>query len=438
MDVMLGGARVGSPSEEPVRSRSWRTAVAEFGTAIDGAPAPVEEQITLPLDVGVVGLTGVGKSSLLNALVAPGFELLPSGGVGPLTGTAVRIGHAAVATLRVKYLGRSWLLNALRKLNSSVGLSNSELGRLSFACTGDQYKARDREWLARALRYALHPDVAMPPDESRDAIEALHGLHKLLEHGATEHRWTSDAPDGAFFRRVHDHVSGRRAALCERVEVGWPCPLLETGLGIVDLPGVGTSADSYASRAAAWMGEAKAVLVVTDRAGVAESVVTCLRGSGFLQRVAEGRADLIGVVTKLDQVTDDLRRQDRAQRKWSSYFRSVVDRAEAELLGQLGEVLRVERGTRGGGAFTRIDETLRVFGVSSREHQRIVERDDADRPRLHLAESTGIPAVRRALTALARLRSSTWTSALFDRIRAAPDSLAHLTELIALVDMEGT
>jgi hypothetical protein len=410
-----------------------------FGTAIDGAPAPGEEQIALPLDVGVVGLTGAGKSSLLNALVAPGFELLPSGGVGPLTGTAVRIAHAPVATLRVKYLGRPWVLDALRRLSgASVGVSSSELARLSLACTGDQYKARDRAWLERALRHALYPDVARPPDQRRDTSEALHGLHELLDHGATELRWTSDAPDGVFFRRVHDHVSGRRAALCERVELGWPCPLLETGLGIVDLPGVGTSADAYSSRAEAWMGDAQAILVVTDRAGVAESVVTCLRRAGFLQRLAEGRADLIGVVTKLDQVTDDLRRQDRAQRKWSSYFRSVVDRAESELLGQLGEVLRVERGTRGDGALTGVDGALRVFGVSSLEHQRIVERDDDDRPRLHLAESTGIPAVRRALTALARLRSSPWTSALFDRIRAAPESLAHLTELIALVDMEGT
>ena len=133
-----------------------------------------------------------------------------------------------------------------------------------------------------------------------------------------------------------------------------------------------------------------------------------------------------------------MRRRDRSVQSWSSCFRSIVEQAEAELLSQIDAVLRYEQGLPvgiHGGANLR--QAIRVFGVSSREYQRVVERDEEDRSRLHLAESSGVPAVRRALIALARLRSSPWTSEILDRVRSAPNFASLLPELISLVDMEG-
>lgn len=337
----------------------WQAAVAEFGRAFDGRPIPRPDVSVDAFEIGVIGLSGVGKSSLLNALLAPTLELLPSGGIGPLTGVPIRIRHEQMPSLRVTYRG-----------------------------------------------------------------------------GATRH-WQRDSTTAAFLARIHEHISGSGAVGCDSLEVGWSSPLLETGLTVVDLPGLGIANDAYAQHTRAWLEQAKAVLVVTDRAGVADSVVTALRRSGFLTRVASGQADLICVVTKLDQVADDARRSDRSGSKWSTCFRSIVEQAESELLGQLTAILRYENPHRDADADARARDSFRVFGVSSLEHRRVVERDEEQRPRLHLAESSGVPSVRRALTALARLRSSIWMSELLDRVSSAPERATLLPELLSLVDTEG-
>jgi putative ribosome biogenesis GTPase RsgA len=46
-----------------------------------------------PFTVCFVGGAGVGKSTLVNALVAGGDTVVTSGGVGPLTAQAIEITH---------------------------------------------------------------------------------------------------------------------------------------------------------------------------------------------------------------------------------------------------------------------------------------------------------------------------------------------------------
>lgn len=419
------------------RIHRWEADIKEFGKNFGCSPGHEEAEETIPFEIGVIGLAAVGKSTLLNALVAPTLPLVPAGGVGPLTGTSVRIRYASSATLRVTYLDRSWLVETLAKLERRSSLSSEELGRLSLVCAGNQYAVRDPGWLAQAIRYVLDPDAVTAPDDTEETVKALRRVHEILAGEGGERAWESDSPDGEFFRRIHDHVAGRHAGLCGSVEVGWPSPMLEAGLVLVDLPGLGTAHDVHSRHTEAWLRQARAVLVVTDRSGIAESVVTALRRNGFLTRVANGQADLIAVMTKLDQVTDDARPHEEPRKPWSMSFRSIAAAAETELLGQLSTVFAAEGEHGAGGADAVVRGAIRVFGASSREHQRLVSRDDDDPPRLLIPESTGIPGVRRALTALARLRSISWASDLLDRVRAAPNFAKLLPELMAMVEMEG-
>lgn len=334
--------------------RRWEVAVAAFARAANCAPPHPWNREPWPYEVGVVGLSGVGKSSLLNALIAPLQAPMPAGGIGPLTSVPVRIRYSGTATLRVRYAG---------------------------------------------------------------------GAPRC---------WTSDSPDPAFLRHVHDHVAGDRAALCEEIELGWPSRLLGAGVTLVDLPGLGVVGDAHAQHTRGWIERARAVLLVTDRAGLPDTVVASLRRAGVLRRVADGHVDLIGVMTKLDQVTDDARRANRAGGSWAAVFRTIVAHAESELLAQLEEVLRRDFGRE---APCRTTEC--VFGVSSSEHQRLVQRDEESRPRLRVAESTGIPALGRSLAALSRLRSTPWASEILDRARTSPEAATLIPELMSLVEMEG-
>jgi hypothetical protein len=418
--------------------QTWQAALEAFARDAGCLPSDTVSRASAPFEIGVLGLSGVGKSSLLDGLIDPVRNPIPAGGIGPLTGVPLRIHYASSAVLRVRYVDRAWWRDGIHKLQgSATRASPVELARLSLACTGDPYRLRDPIRLEAAMHYAWQPSSAPTPVEAPETLLALHRVHEILCRDGAPRAWSCDAPDAAFFRRLQDHCAGHGAALCEQVELGWPSSLLHTGLTLVDLPGLGTTGDAHARHTHAWSERASAILLVTDRAGLPDAVVSCLRRGGFFARVAEGRADLISVMTKLDHVTDDARRAQRVRVPWATTFRAVVARAESELLDQVSVAIRREAGAPRAGEANACD-VLRVFGVSSAEHQRLVHRDEAGPPRLRIAESSGLPQVGRALTALYRLRSSPWACEILDRVRAARGAATLLPALISLVDMEGS
>ena len=50
---------------------------------------------------------------------------------------------------------------------------------------------------------------------------------------------------GSFTADLKDHAAGFLAPLIEKIQVGWPSKILEAGVILVDLPGVGIAKDSY-------------------------------------------------------------------------------------------------------------------------------------------------------------------------------------------------
>jgi GTP-binding protein EngB required for normal cell division len=57
------------------------------------------------LSVCFLGSSGVGKSTLINALVADGETVVPAGGVGPLTAQALIVRYGEQLKLEVVYHG---------------------------------------------------------------------------------------------------------------------------------------------------------------------------------------------------------------------------------------------------------------------------------------------------------------------------------------------
>src|SRR5439155_15973370 len=77
----------------------------------DGLKRAVES-LTETSAICFLGNSGVGKSTLINALISKGEFVVPSGGVGPLTASALAVHHGVQPRLSVRYhpAGDVWQL----------------------------------------------------------------------------------------------------------------------------------------------------------------------------------------------------------------------------------------------------------------------------------------------------------------------------------------
>lgn len=342
------------------------------------------------VELGVIGVVGAGKSSLLNGLLAPGCQLLPSGGVGSLTAVPIRIADAAEPSLRVSYRGRSWLVDVLRSLSAARGVHPSTLGNLSLLCTGDQYAVRDPEWLTIALRHALNPDVGRLPDETEGTRTSLSGLSALLASRVVDRTWFAATQSSAFFLAMRAHTAGQMSPICARIDVGLPSPLLASGVAIVDLPGIGTVHDAHAKATTDWLREGCAALVVCDRAGLTDAVIVAMRSSGFSTRWAAGTAHLVIAVTKLDLIADDEVRTQPVMR-WADALTDVASRVVSMVRSQLAGAFP-EAGSR--------TATTAICPVTSREIQRLAHADPSEPALVVEPAQTGFPRLHRELLSL--------------------------------------
>lgn len=405
----------------------WKLDAMEWLRSV-GYPHHIHASDGAVADIGVVGLSGMGKSTLLNALLTPGVQLLPAGGVSPLTGVAVRIIHGDQISLKVRYQDRSWVLAALRALQSE-GLNDTERGRLSLACTGDQYGYRDADWLLPAIQHTLNPDSRRPPDERPETIAALRALSIALARLGTEQSWRLSKDASAFFGAVSQHTSGQLAPLCKDVELSVSSPLLGRGVALVDLPGVGSFSDSHSSVTQEFLRTASAVMLVVDRAGLTDSVLEAFQRAGFLDRWLRGDAEWLITVTKLDLVANDARRADHGRQEWNRYFIETSAAVRSHLHAQVVTALQ----RLGVVPSSRIPA---IVPVSGDEMNRQACRDEEAPPRLRNTATTGIPELRRALLATTRRASARWVREVEATIASVLGDDAH-HEWLMLLEQEG-
>jgi hypothetical protein len=76
--------------------------VAEFQKQLNEL-GELTQRIQDPLSACFLGQSQIGKSTLINALVAEEKILLPAGGIGPLTAQAIQVNFAATPFLEVYY-----------------------------------------------------------------------------------------------------------------------------------------------------------------------------------------------------------------------------------------------------------------------------------------------------------------------------------------------
>jgi GTP-binding protein EngB required for normal cell division len=434
-----------------------------------------------------LGNSGVGKSTLLNALAADDSHVLPAGGIGPLTAQATEVRHSQEKRFRVTYHPKGHLWKLTFALEARLNLEKRAAKKLNDAPAGAQDdpgsadltdELSDSDVAESADRAKLIAEPTDPEAPKQDGLEGYIKQAKNIVCGnqfsdrslpylvdalrracGKEPRWGSDidsadlvrvtrvqeilkAPKGdrtherreggdlrGFQQDMMDHAAGYLSPLIERIEVGWPSKLLEAGVVLVDLPGVGIAQDAYRDVTSSYVRDkARAVIVTVDRAGPTESTVDLLRTSGYWERLVGASDDptsdacgMLIAVTKVDDVTQTAWEKAVAsldpgspKPKKREVFAQLVEefkprmRAQiSEQLGRIGDSSNAAVNAARDQARASILESLEIHPVSAPEFKKILRDDEDDRAFLTEIEQTGVPQLQRSLKSLAEMERST-------------------------------
>lgn len=470
--------------------------------SLENDHARLKRLLVLPDRVTVcfLGNSGIGKSTLLNALAAGAEHVLPSGGIGPLTAQATEVRYSLTPMFRVAYHQRKHLwkvafalerrhenelkqaqqLPAADSKSERTGTSgdlselldeddreeataNAELGKPAtgdggsdaatsdaidqiikqskLIVTGDQFSKVSLPYLVDALRVACDVKPRWQQTISDDDIKRITRVRQVLQlpkdKRTYEHRQGNDR--NVFMADLKDHAAGFLAPLIERIQVGWPSDVLQSGVELVDLPGVGIAQDAYRDITKKYVREkARAIILVVDRAGPTEATVDVLRSSGYWDRLV-GAADdpasdpctLLIAVTRVDDV---------AQTAWQSWDpakgpkpkkREVFAQTVAEFKPRMRAQITDQLGKIGGSSNASVQaareqarksilDSLEIHPVSAPELAKILRDDEDDLPvMLKEPKDTGVPDLQETLVRLGeseRARRATQLQEVTDRL----------------------
>lgn len=372
--------------------------------SLDAAGARLEkltEVLESQFKVCILGKAGVGKSTLLNALIDEKLAVLPQGGIGPLTAQAIVVHYAEQAYFEVKYHGRRKLNQLLFVIERHAALdlgqdttaslkeieaeldpeelaevrfespsgksgdgetdrtakTNSYVQQGRLIVQGDQFAAsEDIRYVVDGVRACLGLEPAYATElkpEDKERIAQVRGAlpPRSTRRGSAvqqiQRRVTRTEP--SFLKELKLHAAGALAPLVSDLRVGWPAPLLASGATLVDLPGVGIANDDYQKVTRFHVKSSRALGIVVDRAGIDAASVELLRDTGFLNALLLESGDevlepvhLFVAVVKLDMTADDCVNEainEGADLSWLAAFEDSRERAIKMLKGQLDREL---------------------------------------------------------------------------------------------------
>jgi hypothetical protein len=383
---------------------------------------------TLDDDIHIcfLGQSGIGKSTLINALVAREETLLPAGGIGPLTAQALTVRYGDSASFRATYHSSDRLhqvrfallmnhdpehfkkikknhpdttSNAasdvdaedLPEIYESVPANDPDQQRRNDAfknqallmIAGDQFEQRDMTYLIDGISVALGKKSIFNTNFTEEDSDRIEQLHKAIKKGLVFECTEKD--ETKFKALLKDHASGFLAPLIKTLEIKWNSDILQNGLVLVDLPGVGIAGDVHAKITAEYIREkAKAIVLVVQR-GMTEIEAQMLRNSGFLNRllhsVDDPTADPVKLIIAVTHVDDTVNEYaDRDDRPLCEIMYDICGKTEKQVKTQFMNQLETmwqdenELSAAKRDILDRIDESLQVIPVSATEYRKFYRK----------------------------------------------------------------
>jgi len=405
------------------------------------------------LAICFLGASGVGKSTLINALVAGEENVLPSGGIGPLTALAMQVRYSEEARFEAEYqtaqnlwrlvFGLEQTFKRQEAAQRDLPVEDSEpvtefdeiiSEEVDLQLDGEPLESRFDQLRRQAQKLVTdnqHSDVPIPYllDRLRevcgrkpiwgtslkgdDAVR-LRRLTAVL--GAAKdgrrHTRTENGDRAGFLQDLAEHATGFLAPIIREIHVFWNSPLLHPGVTLVDLPGIGVAGDVYKEVTRKWIVEkARAVVLVVDNRGVKDADAELLRRSDFLTRllfsVDDPKSDpvvLIAAVTQLDSPAVDRYFQNQAKKKrehlvevCGETITLVRNQMRAQLLNAWSRDGQSSRTGRERVVDYVVDH-LRIFPVSAFEFRRFLKNDEDDRAFINDGVQSGVPQMREGIT----------------------------------------
>jgi GTP-binding protein EngB required for normal cell division len=435
-----------------VRKFLERQQLHEKVASLDKDLKTLEEQarkIAKPIPVCFLGSSGVGKSTLINAVVAGNSFVVPSGGIGPLTARELRIEFGEQQMLSVGYHKpkQIWrLLFSLQQMfsdelstqglprepddvarvlddddrleiestsssESVQGLSKAETYRklATLIVTGDQDSDVPLPYVADCLREVIGKDRVFKTQPRETDFSRIRHLKNIFSNRDPNEPpcFECSAAEDDFSQAVADHATGFLAPLVLELDIQWNSELLRNGVQIVDLPGLGVAGDVYRQVTDEWIRKKAQIVVLTvDSRGIRESDADLLKTSGFLTRFLHAADDpnsdpvrlVIGVV-KIDDIAEEKRLKDKSKKKLE-HFLEIQQDARQKLTHQLKDRLReawaddansISQGTKLE-IINRLASSTPIFPLSAIQFRQLLEGDEDSHPFIKTLSESGVPA----------------------------------------------
>ncbi len=424
----------------------------------------IEADLQQQLPVCFLGGSGVGKSTLINALVFGKDSYIPSGGVGTLTAQALTVCYGEQPSFEVHYHSVDKINRVVFTLeryyqvqlgyqegkdaevkpedlgldvsdedetNQLISLANDDtdnkdkqIKQATLMIAGNQDANRELPYLIDALLLAYGRPARHGSQILTDDQERIKGIQKALQYGKNKRPLVcSEGSEPNFRKLLHEHATGYLAPLIRDLKVKWNIEMLKGGLTLVDLPGVGVAGDVKAEVTEKWIREhAKAIVLVVDTRGVRETEAELLRNSGFLNRLLYAAHDpssdpvvLMVAVTHTDKIAEEEylnNRTNASSKKRADYLAEVCDKVRGSITNQVEEQLtNVWKATTGlsdakAEVVKEIVAKLQVHPVSAPQYRRFLMDDEDAPPFIKTAKQSNIPQMLDALRQVVQCRAA--------------------------------